>query len=139
MSWFARVLFHERRSTERRSTERQRAPRLAAYYWNGAHAAPHRVRDISSTGLYLLTEERWHPGTVLMITLQKTDTDADARFSRSIRMQAKVVRWGDDGVGLTFLFTTKESPLADGADRKAFIAFSQSLGQSLYPRENPVF
>src|ERR1700722_19059121 len=124
MSWLARILFHELRKTER-----QRAPQLAAYYWNGANAVPHSVRDISSSGAYILTEERWHVGTILMVTLQSTDEYIDARPPLSISVQSKVVRSGIDGVGLTFLFPNKEGALAHGADRKAFKAFSQSVGQ----------
>ena len=124
MSWLARMLFQEHRKTER-----QRAPQLDAYYWNGAKTVPHSVRDISSNGAYIVTEERWHLGTVLMVTLQSTDDYIDARSALSISVQSKVVRWGIDGVGLTFLFPSKESPLAYGADRKAFIAFSQSVSQ----------
>jgi hypothetical protein len=118
------MLFHEHRKTER-----QRAPRLDAYYWNGANAVPHSVRDISSTGAYIVTEERWHLGTILMVTLQTTDEYTDARPPLSISVQSKVVRSGIDGVGLTFLFPNKESALAHGANRKAFISFSQSLSQ----------
>ena len=117
------MLFHEHRKTER-----QRAPQLAAYYWNGANAVPHSVRDISSTGTYIVTEERWHLGTILMVTLQSTDEYIDARPPLSISVQSKVVRSGIDGVGLTFLFPNKEGALAHGADRKAFKAFSQSVG-----------
>ena len=124
MSWLARMLFHEHRKTER-----QRAPQLAAYYWNGANAVPHSVRDISSAGAFILTEERWHVGTILMVTLQSTDEYIDARPPLSISVQSKVVRSGIDGVGLTFLFPNKEGALAHGADRKAFKAFSQSVGQ----------
>jgi len=124
MSWLARMLFHEHRKTER-----QGAPQLAAYYWNGANAVPHSVRDISSNGAYIITEERWHLGTILMVTLQSTDEYIDARPPLSISLQSKVVRSGIDGMGVTFLFPNKESAFAYGADRKAFIAFSQSVGQ----------
>ena len=124
MKWFARSLFKDRRDTERHS-----APQLEAYYWNGANAVPHNVRDISSTGTYIVTEERWHLGTILMVTLQSTDEYIDARPPLSISVQSKVVRSGIDGVGLTFLFPNKESALAHGADRKAFKAFSQSVRQ----------
>jgi PilZ domain len=124
MNWLARMLFRKHRKTER-----QKAPQLDAYYWNGAKAVPHSVRDISSTGAYIVTEERWHLGTILMVTLQGTDEYIDARPPLSISVQSKVVRSGIDGVGLTFLFPNKESALAHGADRKAFIAFSQSIGR----------
>ena len=125
MHWFARSSSKDRRSAERYTT-----PHLAAYYWTGAQASPHSVREISSTGTYLVTEDRWHPGTLLMITLQKPFTAADTRPSRSIRVQSKVIRSGIDGVGFAFVFQTAADPRNrsasfDGADQKALIAFSQ--------------
>jgi hypothetical protein len=130
MSRFARLLFPESRRTDRRRTERVGAPRLVAYYWNGSQPAPHRVRDISSSGTYLMTEDRWHPGTLLMITLQKPVTAADTRSSRSIRVQSKVIRSGTDGLGLAFVFPGTADPSNrdasfQGADQNALIAFSQ--------------
>jgi len=127
MHWFARSSFKDRRSTER-----YREPRLAAYYWNGAHAVPHSLRDISSAGAYLVTEDRWPPGTVVMITLQKSVKNADPESNRSIRVQSKVIRSGADGVGFAFVFPgtpgpRKGSASFDGADQKALIAFAQSL------------
>jgi hypothetical protein len=124
MKWFARLSFKSRRSAER-----HRAPQLEAYYWNGANAVPHSVRDISTTGAYIVTEERWHPGTVLTVTLQSTDEYIEARPSRSITVRSKVVRWGVDGVGFAFVFPGKGSAL-DGADRKVFVAFSKSLHEA---------
>src|SRR5271170_2187201 len=104
MKWLGRWLLKDRRDTfqDRRASERHGAPQLEAYYWSGAPPAPHRVLDISSVGAYLVTEDRWHPGTVLMMTLQRTDENIDGR-PRSITLQSKVVRWGTDGVGLVFL------------------------------------
>ena len=129
MSWFARLLFPEKRSTDRRSTERVGAPHLAAYYWNGSQPEPHSVRDISSSGIYLLTEDRWHPGTLLMVTVQKPVTADDTRSSRSIRVQSKVIRSGADGVGFAFVFPgtadpPNSGPSFQGADQNALIAFS---------------
>jgi hypothetical protein len=129
MRLFARALFQERRRTER-----QRAPQLAAYYWNGSQPAPHSVSDISSSGIYLLTEDRWHYGTLLMLTLQRSLKDTVVQADQSIRLQSKVVRWGTDGVGFAFIFPSaayshKASASFQGADRKALIAFSKSLGQ----------
>jgi hypothetical protein len=125
MHWFARSS-----SNDRRRTERYTAPHLAAYYWTGAQTPPHSVRDISSTGTYLVTEDRWHPGTLLMITLQKPATAADNRSSRSIRVQSKVIRSGTDGVGLAFVFLGSADPRNgagsfQGAGQDALIAFSQ--------------
>jgi hypothetical protein len=124
MKWSARLFFKTRRSSER-----HRAPQLEAYYWNGANALPHCVRDISATGAYIVTEERWHPGTVLTVTLQSTDEYIEARPPRSITVRSKVVRWGIDGVGFAFVFPGRESA-PHGADRKALVAFSKSLRQA---------
>jgi PilZ domain len=124
MYWFARSS-----SKDRRSTERYNTPHLAAYYWSGASAPPHSVRDISSTGTYLVTEDRWHPGTLLMMTLQKPATAADTRSSRSIRVQSKVIRSGTDGVGFAFVFPgtadhRNSGASSQGVDQNALIAFS---------------
>ena len=113
MYWFARSS-----SKDRRSAERYITPHLAAYYWNGAPASSHSVRDISSTGTYLVTEDRWHPGTLLMITLQKPVTAADTRASRSIRVQSKVIRSGTDGVGFAFVFLGTADPHSRDASLK---------------------
>jgi ABC-type sugar transport system ATPase subunit len=122
MYWFARSS-----SKDRRSTERYIAPHLTAYYWTGAEAPPHSVRDISSTGTYLVTEDRWHPGTLLMMTLQKPATAADTRSSRSIWVQSKVIRSGTDGVGFAFVFPDprNSSASSQGADQNVLIAFSE--------------
>src|ERR1700752_3734479 len=64
-SWMKRLT-----SYDHRSGERLEEPLLAAYYWDGSVPAAHKIRDISATGFYLLTTERWHPGTVITITLQ---------------------------------------------------------------------
>jgi len=127
-------------SRERRKAKRQEPLHLVAHYWDGAAPLAHDIRDISSTGLYLLTEERWYPGTQVMISLQRigvADTDPD----RSIMVNAKVIRLGTDGVGLEFVMPEKQPPReaqgsrANGADRKTFHRFLQRLlgnrGQAL--------
>jgi hypothetical protein len=89
-------------SRERRKATRQEAPELVAHYWDGAAPLPHDIRDISATGLYLLTEQRWYPGTVVRLVLQRggaAETDPD----RSITVNATVVRSGSDGVALSLL------------------------------------
>src|ERR1700678_1963096 len=89
-------------SKERRRAERQPSPKLAAHYWNGGSPIEHGVRDISSTGLFLLTEERWYPGTILVMTLQKKD-QAGGGSEQSIAVQSKAVRSGSDGGGMELL------------------------------------
>src|SRR5258708_10273326 len=127
-------------SRERRKAKRQEPLHLLAHYWDGAAPLAHDIRDISSTGLYLLTEERWYPGTVVMISLQRADA-ADTHLDRSIRVNAKGVRLGKDGVGLELIMPEKPPPpgshslSANGTDRKTFHRFLQRLlgdrGQAL--------
>src|SRR5579863_1911392 len=88
--------------------ERRRVDQFAAYRWNGVALLQDRVRDISSTGLYLLTEERWQVGAVLALNLQR-EGELELDPARRITTQAKVVRCGTDGVGLTFLWS-KDDP-----------------------------
>jgi hypothetical protein len=58
------------------------------------------VRDISPTGVYIVTDERWYPGTVVRVTLtDRHDPTAD----RTITVNATAVRFGNDGVGLEFV------------------------------------
>ena len=101
-------------SHDRRKGRRHEAPPLVAYYWDGASPVAHRIRDISSVGFYLLTEQRWYVGTLVTMTLQRTG-GADAGSELSIAVQARVVRLGADGVGLAFVLR----PSQDHKDRQA--------------------
>jgi PilZ domain len=125
MTWLANS-----QSNDRRNGERHSAPLLVAYYWNGANAIPHGVRDMSASGVYVVTEDRWYPGTLVLITLQKSADDADLRLRRSIGVQSKVVRSGLDGVGFAFVFPNRAysgraNNFIHGADRTAFAEFSR--------------
>ncbi len=64
---------------DRRRSDRMPAPKLGVYYWTGAKPEQHEVRDISPTGIYIVTEERWYLGTIVKMTLQMTDS-ADVNF-----------------------------------------------------------
>ena len=96
----------------RRVARRKRWPRLVAYDSMGGTLQVHGVKDLSASGLYLITEERWPLGAQVTMTLQRTDGAGDSRHSDTITAQLRVVRWGQDGVGLSFVPTeTEESPL----------------------------
>jgi hypothetical protein len=120
-----------RRAPELRKAHREPLPGLYAYYWTGAAPKAHSVRDISSTGLYVVTEERWYPGTLILMTLQETDGDESAE--RSISVHSRAVRWGNDGVGLQFI--PQDAPearkalnvLAHGVDKKELEQFLDRL------------
>jgi uncharacterized membrane protein (UPF0127 family) len=119
-------------SPDPRKAPRVRTPGLAAYYWNGATPEPHGIRDISSTGLYVVTEERWYPGTLVLMTLQKDDGGEEIE-ERSVAVQSRAVRWGPDGVGLQFVVPDQQerqrndSSLTDAAGRKELQRFLDRL------------
>jgi uncharacterized membrane protein (UPF0127 family) len=124
------------------SPDPRRAPRLpgnglAAYYWNGATPTAHGIRDISPTGLYVVTEERWYPGTLVLMTIQRTDVGEEVA-ERSIAVHSRAVRWGPDGVGLQFVLPEEREgrdgklSLLDSAGKKQleqFLAFLNKQGQ----------
>jgi hypothetical protein len=107
---------------DRRRSERRTSPDLAAYLWIGTLAKPAGVRDISSTGVYLLTRERWNPGDVVSMTLQRRGP-LEGSFDRRVVVQARAVRWGDDGIGMCFVLPSGmdlrlwESPLKSSAEQ----------------------
>jgi hypothetical protein len=122
-------------SPDPRKAPREHSPGLAAYYWNGAPPKPHNIRDISSTGLYLVTEERWYPGTLVLMTLQRTDC-GDESTERTISVHSRAVRWGADGVGLQFVLSKAHNPppganLKAAADEKELERFLQALKKDM--------
>ncbi len=116
-------------SPDPRKAPREPAPGLAAYYWTGGPPQAHEIRDISSTGLYVVTEERWYPGTLILMTLQNTAFGAEVA-ERTICVHSRAVRWGKDGVGLQFVLQKNDDPTMGAADRKALDRFLQRLRKS---------
>jgi Flp pilus assembly protein TadG len=124
----------------RRVATRHMRPDLVAYYWDGGEPKSHDLLDISSTGLYLSTDDSWYPGTQVMVTLQRVGA-AETDPERSITVNAKVVRMGKNGVGLQLVLLEEKvrkgvhSVSLNGADRKTFYRFLQRLtgnqGQAL--------
>ena len=129
MSWLKNWL-----SADRRKAPRIPLPGLVAYYWTGSAPRAYQIADISNTGFYLLTEERWYPGTMVLMTLQRTDSDGQ-NLEDSIAVQSLVVRWGSDGLGLTFVLMPPgegdgQSHRLRGADRKTLERFLARLKPS---------
>ncbi len=101
--WFSRLLNPE--PEDARITARESLPGLIAYYFTGGTPQPHAVRDISQTGMYIVTEERWYPGTVVRVTLTNRHNPTN---ERSITVNAKAVRAGSDGVGFEFVLEERD-------------------------------
>ena len=135
--------FEELMARNQRRPQRYVAPRVVAYFWDGGTPTAHCIRDISSSGMYLLTTQRWYPGTLVTMTLQRTEKD-EAGVRQSITVQARVMRSGEDGVGLRFVVPKTEEGrriqqyIADGIkleDPNTLTRFLSSLliGCSLEP------
>jgi hypothetical protein len=130
MHWFEELL-----EPERRSGERWASPRLAVYFWNGWTPIEHGVRDISTSGVYLITEAEWSPGAKLLLTLQRKEL-AEGSLDRWIAVEAKVVRRGSDGLALSFVpsgcrsSSGMRSDLHNGVNRKELNRFLSSLFKS---------
>jgi len=107
---------------DRRRGERRTSPELAAYLWIGTLAKPASVRDISSTGVYLSTAERWGSSDMFSLTLQRRGP-LEGDFNRRVVVQAKAIRWAEDGVAMSFLLPAGmdlrlwESPLKNTAEQ----------------------
>jgi hypothetical protein len=98
-SWFKRLS-----TSEHRGAQRTKSPLLVAYYWDGAAPMSHTIQNISSTGFYLPTMDRWLPGTMVTMTLQRTDmAHENSGTEPHISVLSKVVRLDEHGVGFAFV------------------------------------
>src|SRR6516164_1325190 len=84
-----------------RRARRYSTPGLVAYYWTGGAPHSYQVGDMSATGLYLLTKERWAPGTLIQMTLQKQGSSSSPE--QAICLLSELVRFGENGVGFNFV------------------------------------
>jgi hypothetical protein len=115
-------------TSDRRRSDRRQVPGLVAYYWTGGAPIEHKIADISETGFYLITEDRWIKETMLQMTLQRTPAK-DGRPRQSLAVLTKVVRRGRDGVGHEFVMKesldhdTREALPARGTDKLALGRF----------------
>ncbi|MBS1820560.1 MAG: pilus assembly protein [Acidobacteria bacterium] len=122
---------------ERRGAERGKPYELVVHYWNGAAPAGHKARDISSSGIFLLTDDRWYPGTQVMLSLQRAGasmSDPD----RAIMVKGQVVRSDRDGVALALLATAASAShevrdtFSSGVDEKTIRRFMKKLTADAY-------
>jgi len=103
-------------SPEKRRAARLADPSLLVYYWDGSVPEGRRIRDISSSGAYIVTPERWYVGTIVRLILQgyKTTPQPDGGIvpSRSTSIPSRVVRHGPDGIGVEFIFSNPDEQKA---------------------------
>lgn len=127
---FLRWLFPE---VNQRRAVRYPTPGLVAFYWTGGAPHSYHVGDMSATGLFLLTKERWAPGTLIQMTLQQQD-GRQLNAEDSICVLSEVVRWSENGAGFNFILTDYENVLnygimpGEAIDRKSVERFLRKIG-----------
>jgi hypothetical protein len=112
MQWIETMKGSLGRLNDRRRAQRLAHPAILAFYSAGTEPAPHRIRDVSRTGAYMYTVERWYPGTLLQVTLDidpgEVEVESSAKDVSSITLWSRIVRHGDDGVGMEFVLVQKK-------------------------------
>lgn len=107
-------------SAQGRRAERRNSPDLTAYHWKGSIPYQENVRDISSTGAFLLTDRRWEPGEIISLSLQRS---GPPERENSFPIRAKAVRWDDHGVAVSFVLPPEadlrlwQSPLKSASEQ----------------------
>ena len=96
-NWLERFLTPDADRAERRSPDE-----FAAYRWTGTDVKHDPVRDISATGVYIFTKERWPVDSVVSLTMQRQGA-LELLAERRITAHARVVRCDNDGVGFSFV------------------------------------
>ncbi|HVW09944.1 MAG TPA: PilZ domain-containing protein [Bryobacteraceae bacterium] len=92
-------------STVSNPNDPRRAPRLAeremvVEYWDGVAPAGPGIRDISESGAYIRTTEKWYSGAIIKLSFRGREPKT------SVSVLAQVVRQGADGFAMEFLFNT---------------------------------
>lgn len=98
-NWISRWL--RPHSKELRRSRRESLPWIAAYFFNEGTPVPSAVRDISLDGMYVSTEERWEPGTIVRATLASWRQPSP---EQPLVVNATVARCDGDGIGFRFIF-----------------------------------
>lgn len=114
---------------DQRHASRHSVPPLVAYLGTAKTSPAYRVGDISAAGFYMVTRERWLPGTEMPVTLQRTDT-GKRDFASALTVLATVVRTGIDGVG--FSFVAASTDVAHDEQHSGMWASREDLDQFLH-------
>jgi hypothetical protein len=88
---------------ERRSIIRLLVQGLIAYRLDDDEKRVYGVRDVSPTGLYLRTQEKWRPGSVVSLVLQQKSA-TDEQCEKRVRVDLKAVRCDENGAGFSWVW-----------------------------------
>jgi hypothetical protein len=92
---------------DQRNAARHPVPPLVAFLGTARSSPQYGVGDISAAGFYMLTPERWLPGTEMPVTIQRTDSTGTDQTD-AITVLSTVVRIGTDGVAFAFVLPKSE-------------------------------
>jgi len=82
--------------------ERRESSSLIALHWDGPSPRHSPIANLSNSGAYVLTSEKWNPGEIVSLTLQrKGEVEESSRLRFTV--QVKAIRRDEDGVGVSFL------------------------------------
>src|SRR6185312_6744227 len=73
---------------------------MVVEYWDGVAPAGLGIRDISETGAYVRTTEKWYSGAIIRLVFRGREVKT------SVPVLAQVVRQGSDGFAMEFMFNT---------------------------------
>ena len=96
------------KASDRRRAHRRYVPGVEAHYFTGGAPKPHYVADISMTGIYVETDDRWLPDTMIRMTLQKPCARGNRK--QSITVLSRIVRRGSDGIAAEFVMEESLNP-----------------------------
>jgi hypothetical protein len=99
-SWFEKTFAGEQLKQPR--PERREVSGLEAIHWTGSSPGLDIVKNISSSGMYLVTRERWQEGEINPVRLVYPELTDDSP-ERQVTVETRTVRWGEDGMGLSFV------------------------------------
>ena len=117
----------ERDPSDRRKGKRQAIPGLVAYFSVGASRKAFNVSNISTEGYYVLTDERWTPGTSLLVALHIVNP-VSHKVEAMVSIQSKVIWAGPDGVGFAYDDEpTHRSPNQPATNREEMIQLQKFL------------
>lgn len=95
-------VFQKLSVSEQTRAERSSAAGMAAEYGLEPNFTSAAIKDISATGIYLITEKRLRTNELVTLILRE-ETDPEKSAELRFSVQARVARQGEEGIGLSFV------------------------------------
>ncbi len=104
MPWLSDLKRALQRLGEPEEPEHERWPAtgLTALYGVDCASTPARIKEISTSGIYLFTEERLRPGELITLILRK-EGEPENSSELQLSVHARVASQGEDGIDLSFV------------------------------------